>query len=191
MVDPATGEISSAPLPSIRMFQIALKEWREEYKNEILRITDPDGYRNKVEFTATNSQTATRLNEVWQIDASPADVMLNGKRRHSIYMAVDVYSRRAIVLATPTPRAEGVGLLIRRCILAWGVPERIKTDNGSDFVARQIKRLFAALGDRGRVVATVSTEVKRDRGENYRDIPARSGNLSGLHRPLSSRSQGD
>ena len=146
VVDPATGEISSAPLPSIRMFQIALKEWREEYKNEILRITDPDGYRNKVEFTATNSQTATRLNEVWQIDASPADVMLNGKRRHSIYMAVDVYSRRAIVLATPTPRAEGVGLLIRRCILAWGVPERIKTDNGSDFVARQIKRLFAALG---------------------------------------------
>lgn len=145
VADPLTGEVLQAPLPTLRMFQIALKEWRAEYKNELIRITNPDGYRNSIEFTATGSQTATRLNEVWQIDASPADVMLNGKRRHSIYMAVDVYSRRAMVLATPTPRAEGVGLLIRRCILAWGVPEKIKTDNGSDFVARQTKRLFAAL----------------------------------------------
>ena len=30
-------------------------------------------------------------------------------------------------------------------ILAWGVPERVKTDNGSDFKAKSTQRLFAAL----------------------------------------------
>lgn len=145
LVDEKTGEVRRVPVPTIRMFQVALKEWRVEYKNELMRLTDPDGYRSKVEFTATGSQKAARLNEVWQIDASPADVMLTGGR-HSIYMAVDVYSRRAIVLASKTPRASAVGLLIRKCLMDWGVPERIKTDNGSDFVARQTQRLFGALG---------------------------------------------
>lgn len=144
LLDDKTGEIREVALPSVRMFQFAIKAWKETYRNELIRITDPDGYRSKIEFTATGSQRAERLNEVWQIDASPADVMLTGGR-HSIYMAVDVYSRRSIVLATPTPRASGVGLLIRKCLLEWGVPEKIHTDNGSDFVARQTKRLFSAL----------------------------------------------
>ena len=34
---------------------------------------------------------------------------------------------------------------MRRAILAWGVPERVKTDNGSDFKAKSTQRLFAAL----------------------------------------------
>lgn len=142
--DDKTGEVRDVPLPTVRMFQFAVAAWRKQYRNELMRLTDPDGYRSKIEFTATGSQRASRLNEVWQIDASPADVMLTGGR-HSIYMAVDVYSRRSIVLATPTPRASGVGLLIRKCLIEWGVPERIKTDNGSDFVAKQTKRLFSAL----------------------------------------------
>lgn len=139
-----TGGEKIVPLPSIRAFQSVITRWKHEYRNELLRLTDPDKYRSHVRFSATGSQTAARLNEVWQIDASPADVMLKGGR-HSIYMAVDVYSRRAVVLVSKTPRASAVGLLIRKCILAWGVPERIHTDNGSDFVARQTKRLFSAL----------------------------------------------
>jgi transposase InsO family protein len=139
-----SGSVRTAALPSIRVFQTVISRWRDEYRNELMRLTDPDRYRSSVEYTATGSQRAARLNEVWQVDASPADVMLHGGR-HAIYMAVDVYSRRAIVLVSKTPRASAVGLLIRKCIIAWGVPERIHTDNGSDFVAHQTKRLFAAL----------------------------------------------
>lgn len=139
-----TGEVKTAALPTIRMFQTVVARWKVEYRNELMRITDPDRYRSAVEFTATGSQKADRLNEEWQIDASPADVMLHGGR-HTIYMATDVYSRRSIVLVSKTPRASAVGLLIRKCIVAWGVPEKIHTDNGSDFVAKQTKRLFAAL----------------------------------------------
>lgn len=145
VADETTGELRRVPLPSLRMFQVAVGEWRKAYRNELLRLTDPDAYRSKAEFVATGTQRADRLNEVWQIDASPADVMLTSGRC-SIYMAVDVFSRRAIVLATPTQRAAGVGLLMRKCVETWGVPERIHTDNGSDFTAKWTKRLFEHFG---------------------------------------------
>ncbi|MBE0694378.1 MAG: DDE-type integrase/transposase/recombinase, partial [Aquamicrobium sp.] len=132
-------------VPPLRTIQQTLRVWREEYRNELQYLTDPDGYRSRTEYALTNSTRADRLNEIWQIDASPADVMLLGGR-HSIYLAIDVYSRRTKVLVTKTPRAAGVGLLTRKCLLAWGVPERIKIDNGSDFAARATQRLFAALG---------------------------------------------
>lgn len=133
-------------LPGVRDVQRAMQRWEVEYRNELLRLRDPDAYRSKVEFSATGSTRAENLNDLWQVDASPADVMLHGKRRHSIYMCVDIYSRRTIVLVTRTPRASAVGALIRKAILAWGVPRKIKTDNGSDFTANSTVRLFDALG---------------------------------------------
>lgn len=132
--------------PSVRDVQRAMKRWEVEYRNELLRLRDPDAYRSKVEFSAVGSTTAENLNELWQIDASPADVMLNGKRRHSIYMVIDIFSRRTKIWVTQTPRAAAVGALVRACILDWGVPGTIKTDNGSDFKARATERLFSALG---------------------------------------------
>lgn len=133
-------------VPSVRDFQRAIARWEIQYANELLRLRDPDGYRSRVEFAAVGSTQAAGLNDLWQIDASPADVMLLGKKRHSVYVAIDIWSRRVIVLVTETPRASAVGLLIRKCIQAWGIPSKIKTDNGSDFVAHATRRLFTSLG---------------------------------------------
>lgn len=134
------------PVPGLRGFQFAIADLRRGFRNELTKLTDPDGYRSKVEFVATGTSTAHRLNEVWQIDASPLDaIMLSGKRQ-TIYVAIDVLSRRVMILLTPTPRAAAVGLLMRKCLIAWGVPERVKTDNGSDFTAHATERLMALLG---------------------------------------------
>ncbi|AGH57973.1 integrase [Rhodovulum phage RS1] len=118
----------------------------ERHRNVLMALRNPDRYRSAVEFSATNSTFAAGLNDLWQIDASPADVMLKGKRRHSIYMAIDIWSRRTKILVTQTPRAAAVAMLLRSCILDWGVPRVVKTDNGSDFKANAIARLLAALG---------------------------------------------
>lgn len=132
-------------VPSRRAFQLQLSQWRAEYANALLKIRDPDGYRSRVEMVALATTRADRLNECWQIDASPLDaIMLSGKRHH-VYAAVDVFSRRTIITVTATPRAEAVAMLVRKCITAWGVPERIKTDNGSDFTAHATQRLLGAL----------------------------------------------
>lgn len=53
-----------------------------------------------------------------------------------------------------------VGLLIRKAILGWGIPDRIKTDNGSDFIARATQRLFAALAIEHEKSAPFSPEQK-------------------------------
>ena len=146
-------------LPPIRTFQRALKTWRHLYRNELTFIRDPDGFKNRVRFAARVANPAMRLNEVWQIDASPADVMLVDGR-YSIYACIDVFSRRMVSLVTKTPRAAAVALLVRKAITAWGIPERIKTDNGSDFIARESLRLFAALGIEHEKSAPFSPEQK-------------------------------
>lgn len=146
-------------LPPIRTFQQALKNWRDSYRNEIESIRNPDGFKNRVRFAARVANPAMRLNEVWQIDASPADV-LTTDGRYTIYVCEDIYSRRLVATVTKTPRAAAVGQLIRKAILAWGVPDRIKTDNGSDFIAHATQRLFAALAIEHEKSAPFSPEQK-------------------------------
>lgn len=133
------------PIPDIRVFQLALKAWKTEYAAELLQITNPDAFKSRMRVSGSRAHLVTRLNELWEIDASPADV-LTTDGRYAIYVAIDVYSRRITCLITKTARAEAVGLMLRKAILAWGVPERIKTDNGSDFVARSSRRLLGDLG---------------------------------------------
>jgi putative transposase len=153
----------AVPIPPVRTFQYALKAWRTEYRNELTALRDPDGFKSRVRFAARVSMPAARLNERWQIDASPADVLVlecDGVARYSIYVCEDLYSRRLIGLVSKTPRATAVGLLIRKAIIAWGVPERIETDRGADFVARETQRLLAALGVEWDPVPPFSPEKK-------------------------------
>ncbi|MGL5166669.1 MAG: DDE-type integrase/transposase/recombinase [Afipia sp.] len=146
-------------LPPVRTFQYTLNAWKQTYRVELESIRNPDAFKSKMRFAARNANPASRLNEVWQIDASPAD-MLTTDGRCNIYVCLDIYSRRMVTLVTKTARAAGVGLLIRKAILAWGVPERIKTDNGSDFIAHTTQRLFAALDIEHEKSAPFSPEQK-------------------------------
>ncbi len=130
--------------PPVRTVQHFLKVLKTQEAELLTRVTNPDKWNSKYRPTGTNSAPVSRLNELWMIDASPADVLcVDG--RHSVYLCVDIFSRRLSVYVSKTPRAEAVALLMRRAILAWGVPERVKTDNGSDFKAKTTQRLFAAL----------------------------------------------
>jgi transposase InsO family protein len=132
-------------LPGQRAFEVKFKAWKRDYEAGLLRMMDPDAYASKMRVSGGYAHLVGALNELWQIDASPVDALcVDG--RHSIYACIDIWSRRIIMLVSKTPRSEAVQLLMRKAILAWGVPDAVKTDNGSDFVARASVRLFAALG---------------------------------------------
>lgn len=128
-----------------RSVQRTRRRLEDRHRNVLMKLRDPDGYRSKVKVSATNSTFSAGLNDLWQIDASPADVMLKGARRHSIYLAIDIWSRRTMVLVTSSARALAVAALMRKCLLAWGVPNRVQTDQGSDFTAKATSRLMEAL----------------------------------------------
>lgn len=161
------------PAPPVRTVQRAVCAWKIEHRVALTQITNPDAFKSHFRAAARGAAPVMRLNELWQIDASPADVLcVDG--RHSIYVAVDLFSRRIIATVTRTPRASAVGLLMRRAIIDWGVPERVKTDNGSDFVAKFTQRLLASLGVEVEVSAPFSPEqkghVERAIGTMQRDL---------------------
>ncbi len=134
------------PLPALGEFQRRVTTWKETHITLFASFEAPDDY-NSHHRLALGDQGAgiIRLNQVWMIDASPQD-MITVEGRHSIYLLIDVWSRRVLILVTRTPRTEAMKQLLRRGLLDWGVPEELKTDNGSDFTSREALRVFAALG---------------------------------------------
>ena len=133
-------------IPSPGEFQRMLREWEQSHISLFRSFHDADGYNNKDRLRlGSHSHGIVALNQLWMIDASPQDMLLT-EGRHSLYLLIDVWSRRVLILVTRTPRTEAMKLLLRRALLEWGVPETLKTDNGSDFVSREALRVFAALG---------------------------------------------
>jgi putative transposase len=161
------------PMPTARAFQVLLKRLKVDHKTELLALHNPDAFKSRMRVSGSRAHLVTRVNELWEIDASPADALCQDGR-HSIYVCIDVFSRRIITLVSRTARADAVGLLLKKALLAWGVPELIKTDNGSDFVARSTKRLLAALRIETETSAPFSPEqkgvVERAIGTLQRDV---------------------
>jgi len=134
------------PMPPERTFRHFIAALKAENEVAITKVTNPDKYRNHFAFSGTNAFAwVHEPNQLWQIDASPVDVLcIDG--RHSLYMCLDLATRRIVITTSKTPRADAVALMMRKAILAWGAPRAVKTDNGSDFVAKDTVRLLDALG---------------------------------------------
>lgn len=139
------ARLPGAELPSTRSLERWINTWREGHAEILQAITNPDAWKNKhmVAFGSA-SEGVERVNQRWELDSSPADVMLTDGR-HSLIGVVDVASRRARLLVSRTSKAAAVAALLRAALLAWGVPEEAKTDNGSDYTSNHIVRVFAAL----------------------------------------------
>lgn len=139
------GRSVSVEMPPVRTFQHFIKRLKETEKVALTKLSNPDRYRSTMAPAGVGALRHIREpNALWQIDASPVDALCTDGR-HAIYACIDIATRRTLFYVSKTPRAAAVAMLIRRAIIAWGVPQTIKTDNGSDFVARDTKRLFAAL----------------------------------------------
>ncbi|MBX3447550.1 MAG: DDE-type integrase/transposase/recombinase [Parvibaculaceae bacterium] len=150
-----------------RTVQRFMAQAREVHANAFLQAQNPDQHKNlRLVAFGSQSAAATALNAVWEIDASPADLELldptteSGKRRHTLVAVVDVYSRKANVLVTPTPKATAATLVIRRAIKQFGVPDIIKMDNGKDFASAHVARALGALGIEQRFCPPFTPEGK-------------------------------
>jgi putative transposase len=88
----------------------------------------------------------------WEIDSTISDVRwelqddLGGFRRYALVVAVDAWSRQAKVLVCENSNSEAIGSLVRECLLDWGVPDQIKSDNGKDYLSRHVLNLLRNLG---------------------------------------------
>ncbi|MCH4295604.1 DDE-type integrase/transposase/recombinase [Shewanella sp. 3B26] len=142
-------------VPSVSAIRRWMNRWHQDNQAAFASLTNPDAYNSKHRpLYGTTYPWLTGPNQVWEFDSTPTDVMLNanGKlRRYALVAAIDVYSRRPMVLVTPSSNAEGICLLLRRCLLTWGMLEEeglARTDNGSDYVSSRVTGIFDLLGIR-------------------------------------------
>jgi len=157
ILDAARARLPQADLPSDRSLERWTAAWKRDNQQVFAAVTNPDGYKNKhMMAMGSRSEGVDALNQLWEFDSTPADVML-ADGRHSIIGVIDVFSRRAKLLVARTSRAAGVTSLARRALLDWGVPEVAKTDNGADYVGHHVSRVFGLLGVEHRCTVTVIT----------------------------------
>jgi len=148
ITDPATGDVVQAPaqIPSVRSLQRWMQQFREREHAVLMANTNPDKYRSTYRPAFGDASAGIeRLNQIWEMDSTPVDLMTTDGRC-VVIGTIDVYSRRLKLLVSKTSRAVAVGLALRRAILAWGVPESVRTDNGSDYVSRHVTLGLSALG---------------------------------------------
>lgn len=134
------------PLPKIRAFERYIQGWKDANPMLYERAVNPDGWKSKYMLAlGKNDGDIHRLNQRWEIDASPMDVLCTDGR-HLIYALIDVWSRRLMIHVSRTATTEGSLALVRRACLEWGMPESIRTDNGSDFTSFRFKEALIHLG---------------------------------------------
>lgn len=148
--DAKTGEALFTPPSYDQVFRFQ-RSWISEHRDLYLQATNPDAWKNQ-SLLAFGSRSAdvTALNGRWEMDATPADWLLldedGKKRRYTVSVIVDVWSRRMLVVVSRTPKTVTHCIALRAALLAWGVPSEIVTDNGQDYQSEHFKRALLALG---------------------------------------------
>lgn len=133
-------------VPAAATCRVWLKRWKDENQELFMSLFDPSGWQNKRMVAFGNKSFAvSRINQLWEFDSTPADVMLKDGR-YSIVGVIDVFTRRVKCILRPTSNAAAIALLIRETILDWGLPEVARTDNGSDYTSAHISSVWNALG---------------------------------------------
>ncbi len=147
-------------MPSIRSFERFIANFKIERENALLKITDPDKYKNSKAFVGFNMNSHINyFNQKWEIDASPTDIITT-EGRYNLYALIDIFSRRVMIHISKSASTEASLNLIRRAILEWGVPTEIATDNGTDFVSKRFKLALESVGVAQHVCAPFSPEQK-------------------------------
>ena len=94
------------PMPSLRAFHRYIKTWTAANAAAVAMVTDPDRYKNHYRHSGgTRDPWVKAVNDLWEIDATPADVMTTDGRV-SVYVCVDAFSRRMMAHVSRTPRTQ-------------------------------------------------------------------------------------
>jgi len=129
-------------LPSATTIRAFIRKWHRANASLSEAMHNPDRWKGKYRVKIADADEATvRLNQEWQIDGTPGDVML-ADGRHHILAIIDVYSRRMMFHVAPSEGTAAAVRLICRAMLAWGVPEKIQGDNGAGFISHWAQRFF-------------------------------------------------
>jgi transposase InsO family protein len=112
--------------------------WQQEH----LQVPAKQRQRRRLPGNSTNScvrHRATRRNHVWSYDFL-ADRTEDG-RQLKLLVVIDEFTRECLAIeAGRTFTARDVMLTLQYLFAIRGAPEHVRSDNGSEFIAREIQR---------------------------------------------------
>ncbi|HPA15755.1 MAG TPA: DDE-type integrase/transposase/recombinase [Desulfobacterales bacterium] len=140
-------KIFDSRCPSKKTLYRFIERWKQDNPQRAAFIEDPRLWKNTM-MPAYGDATAgiDYFCHTWEIDSTPADVITADEKRCCIIGIIDVYSRRAVILVAPTSRATAIAACMRLALLNWGVPSRLKMDNGKDYQSLHIEAVTTGLG---------------------------------------------
>lgn len=147
--------------PSIRACQRWLAAWKRQNRRLHAHLANPDAAKGRYRPAFGDAgQAVTRLNQVWEFDDTPSDIVLADGQRYAVIGVIDVWSRRMMLQVHRTSTAQGISLLLRRALLTWGVPEMVRTDNGAAYVSHHITAVLRRLDVAHDILPPFSPEKK-------------------------------
>lgn len=157
-------------------------DYRAENAEYLAYLRDPRDAKNKYQPAfGSLSVNVPHAGHTWMMDSTPADVRTTDKHRCAIVAALDVYSRRAVLVVVPTSRSVAIAACMRKGMLGWGLPEKLVKDNGKDYSSNHITAVCEAFQIDTPPVAPYKPEhkgnVERFFGTFARDLEA---NLPGF-----------
>lgn len=103
-------------------------------------------------------------NEMWEIDSSPLDCMLQDENgvefRPHILSVVDIYSGRMVCSLGDVSNALSLVRLLWKAISTMGLPMKIKGDNGKDYLSNHFQGVINRFGITYDFTAPYSGELK-------------------------------
>lgn len=145
---------------SLRTVQRFAATFKEQHRQAIAFVTNPDGFKNKHQL-ALGSQSAhvSAPNDEWVLDDTVSDLECADGRPYLMGL-IDTYTRRVALLVTDNPNSESLGILLRRCLLDWGVPKVVRTDNGKVYISNRIAAALQTLETRHQLCKPFASEEK-------------------------------
>ncbi len=160
----------SVTVPPLRTLQRWIRSWKREHRELLTFHANPDRHTSLYRPAhGTTSGDIVRLNQEWEVDCSPADLLLSDGR-YTLSAGIDVYSRRVRYLVTKTARGLANGELLRRMIMDLGVPEAVRSDQGKDYLSNYYRGALANLGIVHRISQAFTPQQKPHIERSFRTL---------------------
>ena len=127
-----------------------MANWKVKNKRLFTAVANPDAFKNQYMVAGGDAAEGIhRLNQLWEMDSSPADIMCTDGR-FTLIACLDVFSRRTVLTVRKSSDSYGVVLTARKAMLEWGLDgqgeQKIRVDNGKDYASHYFQIVADTLG---------------------------------------------
>ena len=133
-------------LPCEQTVRNYINAWKTANRPVYTYLQNPEKWKGNYQAAFGDaSEKARHFLHFVEFDGTPADVICSDKSRYKLAAGVDVFSRKAKVIVSPTSNSAATAGLFRQIILDWGLFDVAVMDNGRDYTSLHIEAICESL----------------------------------------------